>query len=90
MGSYRSDSRLPNWKLVTFNLFLAFYIISFTVIHSRVTSYDCGVMLVDFPSGLIRTFYRPLISIEKFLLDDAVYTGDGDDTRYAEHYYCGE
>ena len=67
------------------------YIASFWLIRSH-TSYvdDCRRQWIDFPTGSMRTVYRPLIVWDKYLNDDLLYIGEIDEIRLARQSGCGE
>ena len=66
------------------------YIVSFGVVRGRASSDDCGLRWVDFPTGAIRTVYRPLIVFDKQLNRDVVYEAEVDEVSFAARYFCGE
>lgn len=71
-------------KLVLFTtLAVVVYVCSFAVIRAERTSYSCLGYEVEFPAGIVREFYRPLIVADKFLNFPILYGGEPDEAVYA-------
>ena len=76
--------------ILTAILLVGIYIGSFCVFRIRATSDECSLRWIDFPTGVLRVFYRPLISIDKLMDTSVLYEGEADELRFAQQYFCGE
>lgn len=91
MRFFDEDNKKFQKTLATSAVLAIIYIGSFWLIRSN-TSHDddCRRQWIDFPTGAVRTLYRPLIVWDKYLNDDLLYMGEIDEFRLARQQNCGE
>lgn len=58
------------------------YVLTFWIIRVGAGANECGVSVIFFPTGAVRTFYRPLIVADKFLNFPVLYDGESDESVY--------
>lgn len=91
MRFFDEDNKRFEKTLVGVMLIVVIYVGGFLLIRSRTSHYDdCSLEWVDFPTGAIRTSYRPLINLDKMMHDNVLYRGEVDEVRFAQRHYCGE
>ena len=89
MRFFDEDNIRSEKILVKILAFAAIYFASFCIIRYQSTSDECGLQSVDLPV-VVRTFYRPLINIDKLSFERVVYDGELDNVRVAMKHFCGE
>ena len=84
------DNKKFEWTMAVAGILCAIYMGRFCIIRVQASSVDCNLRSVDFPTGTIRTVYRPLIMLDKQLNNNVVYRAEIDEVRVAATYFCGE
>lgn len=89
MRFFDEDNKRFERALAKVLIVAVIYIGSFCIIRYRSTSDECNLQSVDLPV-VVRTFYRPLVNIDKLSFDRVVYDGELDEVRVAMKHFCGE
>lgn len=90
MRFFDENNKSFEWTIVAAVFASAIYIGSFCSKRVQASSdEDCNLRLVDFSTGVIRSFYKPLIIWDKKLNNDVRYSNEVDEARDASHF-CGE